>query len=328
MLIREFRARLVRYLSGMLEEAVPDGLTVEEPKNKKFGDLSTNAAMVLSPVMGKSPMEISSIITDGISDWEEVENIRTVRPGFINFDLREKFIIGALGEIGGQKEGYGTNNSGNGIRIHLEYVSSNPTGDLHIGHGRWGALGDAMANIYMANGYTVFREYYVNDYGSQAAKFAECAAALYLKHFGYKSGYPEDGYPPDAVSIAVDRLIETSGKIFIDEEGRLSETGAFKKKIINTMVDRIAETLEKMDVRFDNWFYESSLYREGNLQRILRFLKEKDLVYKDDEALWFRSSVYGDEKDRVVVRSGGEPTYFASDIMYYWEQTTTGMWTG
>jgi arginyl-tRNA synthetase len=324
MLLRDLRARLVKYISGRLAEDVPESLRVEEPRNRKFGDLSTNAAMVLSPVVRKSPMEISSVISDEISDWEEVENVRTVKPGFINFDLREKFLIDALAETGRQKEDYGTNDSGNGIRINLEYVSSNPTGDLHIGHGRWGALGDVLSNIYMANGYTVCREYYVNDYGSQAAKFAECAAALYLGHFGYESVYPEDGYPPEAVSIAVDRLIETSGNIFLDKEGRLSEPESFKKKIINTMVERIAETLEKMDVRFDNWFYESSLYRKGNFQRILRFLREKDLVYNNDDAVWFRSTGFGDEKDRVVVRSGGEPTYFASDIMYLEDKAGRG----
>jgi len=324
MLLRELRARLVKYISERLIEDVPESLTIEEPRNRKFGDLSTNAAMVISTLVRKGPMEISSVIADEISDWEEVENVRTVKPGFINFDLREKFLIDALAEISRTKKDYGINDSGNGVSINLEYVSSNPTGDLHIGHGRWGALGDILSNIYLANGYTVVREYYVNDYGSQASKFAECAAALYLEHFGYNSVYPEDGYPPEAVSIAVDRLVGKFGKVFLDRDGRLSESESFKKEIINIMVERIAWTLLKMDVRFDNWFYESSLYRKDNFQKILSFLRDKDLVYNNYDAVWFRSTAFGDEKDRVVVRSGGEPTYFASDIMYLQDKAARG----
>jgi len=319
MLLLMLKERLAGYLLKKHVKDIPEALTVEEPKNRRFGDLSTNAAMVLAPVIKMSPMDIAGMIkAEEICKWKEVEDIDIVTPGFINFNLKRQFLRGALAEIAGKKQEYGINDRGKGTSIQLEYVSSNPTGDLHIGHGRWGALGDSLANIYRANGYEVSREYYVNDYGTQAAKFAECASALYLKRNGMVLDYPEDGYPEEVVSIAVDRLIDKYGDKLIGRrrENCIKDPDAFKEETTDIMVGYIKETLQKMGVEFDSWFYESSLYREDNFKRILQELQGRDLVYHKDDALWFRSSKYGDEKDRVVIRSGGEPTYFASDIMY------------
>ncbi|MES0341680.1 MAG: arginine--tRNA ligase [Candidatus Humimicrobiaceae bacterium] len=313
MLIGDLKKKLIEYLINKLgDEARTNGIVIEEPRNKDFGDLSTNAAMVLAPVMKKSPIDIARIIVDeAISGWEEVEDISIAKPGFINFKLRINYLVGALKEIVKNGENYGKNGSGQGIMIQLEYVSSNPTGDLHIGHGRWGALGDSLANIYKANGYEVQKEYYVNDYGSQAEKFAQCAEALYLKHFKQDADYPEDGYPREIVAVAVQGLIEKHKDSFLS-----GNFAGFKQEIIKIMADHIGETLGMMGVEFDRWFYESSLYEEKNFEKKVKDLKEKDLVYENEGALWFRSSKYGDEKDRVVVRGDGNPTYFASDIMY------------
>jgi arginyl-tRNA synthetase len=219
--------------------------------------------------------------------------------------------VEVLKEIVKDRESYGENNSGRGVKVQLEYVSSNPTGDLHIGHGRWGALGDSLANIYKANGYKVQKEYYVNDYGSQAEKFAQCAKVLYLEHFKRKADYPEDGYPREIVAVAVQSLIEKHKDSFLS-----GDFTGFKQEIIKVMADHIGETLGMMGVEFDRWFYESSLYEEKNFEKRIKDLKARDLVYEDEGALWFRSSDYGDEKDRVVIRGDGNPTYFASDIMY------------
>jgi arginyl-tRNA synthetase len=313
MLIGDLKKKLIEYLINKLAgDARTNGIVIEEPRNKDFGDLSTNAAMVLAPVMKKSPMDIARIIKDeAISGWEEVEDISIAKPGFINFKLRSDYLAKVLKEIVKNGENYGKNGSGRGIMIQLEYVSSNPTGDLHIGHGRWGALGDSLANIYKANGYEVQKEYYVNDYGSQAEKFAQCAEALYLEHFKQDTYYPEDGYPREIVAVAVQSLIEKHKDSFLSG----NFTG-FKQEIIKIMADHIGETLGMMGVEFDRWFYESSLYEEKNFEKKVKDLKEKDLAYENEGALWFRSSKYGDEKDRVVVRGDGKPTYFASDIMY------------
>lgn len=321
MLTRKLKNRLIEYLNKRFKGEILNGIKIEEPRNRDFGDLSTNAAMVLAPVMKKNPMEIASIlINEAISGWEEVEDVSVVKPGFINFKLKSSYLIEALRQIVEDNENYGENDSGRKIKVQLEYVSSNPTGDLHIGHGRWGALGDALANIYKANGYDVQREYYINDYGSQAEKFTQCAAVLYLEYFNRKTGYPEDGYPREVVSIAVQKLIKEHRDSFLPEltegSGGIKDSARFKKDIIKIMASYIGETLEKMGVEFDEWFYESSLYRGANFDKTVKDLKSKDLVYEDDGALWFRSSRYGDEKDRVIVRGDGNPTYFASDIMY------------
>ncbi len=313
MLIGDLKKKLIEYLEKKLgDEARTGGIAIEEPRNKDFGDLSTNAAMVLAPVMKKSPMDIAQeIVDEAISGWKEVEDISIVKPGFINFKLRTGYLVKALKEIVKDRESYGKNTSGRGVKVQFEYVSSNPTGDLHIGHGRWGALGDVLANIYNANGYEVQKEYYVNDYGSQAEKFTQCAEALYLEHFGKKADYPEDGYPREIVAVAVQSLIEKHKDSFLS-----GDFTGFKQEIIKVMADHIGETLGMMGVEFDRWFYESSLYEGKNFEKRVKDLKARDLVYEDEGALWFRSSDYGDEKDRVVMRGDGNPTYFASDIMY------------
>ncbi len=313
MLIGDLKKKLIEYLEKKLgDEARTGGIAIEEPRNKDFGDLSTNAAMVLAPVMKKSPMDIAQeIVDEAISGWKEVEDISIVKPGFINFKLKPGYLVKALKEIVKDRESYGKNTSGRGIKVQFEYVSSNPTGDLHIGHGRWGALGDVLANIYNANGYEVQKEYYVNDHGSQAEKFTQCAEALYLEHFGKKADYPEDGYPREIVAVAVQSLIEKHKDSFLS-----GDFTGFKQEIIKVMADHIGETLGMMGVEFDRWFYESSLYEEKNFEKRVKDLKARDLVYEDEGALWFRSSDYGDEKDRVIIRGDGNPTYFASDIMY------------
>ncbi len=291
------------------------GITIEEPKDKKFGDLSTNAAMVLAPVLKRSPMDIAEDLKSGaISGWPEAESISIVKPGFINFNIKEDFLKVALAGVAREKEDFGKNTIGSEIKVQLEYVSSNPTGSLHIGHGRWGALGDSLANIYAANGFEVSREYYVNDHGSQAKNFAGCAWSLYLRHFNEICDYPEDGYPEEVVLLAVNRLIDKSGSGFLNTGKEITDT--FKKEAIKVMVSYISETLQSMGVKFDRWFYESSLYEDSNFDKVISELESKQVFYMSDGALWFRSEKFGDIKDRVVTRSDGNPTYFASDIMY------------
>jgi arginyl-tRNA synthetase len=166
LVINELKEKVYGYAESLkgVKAGDLDNLTIEEPKNKKFGDLSTNVAMVLAPVLKRDPVDIAGEFKDKvISGWSQVEDIDIVKPGFINFNLKQDFIKKALTEIVKKDEKYGFNKSGRGESVHFDYVSSNPTGDLHIGHGRWGALGDSLANVYSANGYKVFREYYVND---------------------------------------------------------------------------------------------------------------------------------------------------------------------
>ncbi|MDD5600489.1 MAG: arginine--tRNA ligase [Actinomycetota bacterium] len=328
MIINILRQRIQNYIKELIkDEHGINNLAVEEPKNEEFGDLSTNASMVLAPVLKENPLEIAEKLkSELISKFDEVEDISIAEPGFINFNLKDDFIKKALQEIVREKEKYGFNNSGKGISIQLEYVSSNPTGNLHIGHGRWGALGDSMSNIYKACGYDVFREYYVNDYGTQAEKFSECAQCIYLRHFGINTPYPESGYPEDVVSDAVERLLEKYNDRFIIEKngGKKVDGGSFRKEVIEIMVSQIRETLALMGVEYDRWFYESSLYENSNFEKVIEDLKERNLIYSKDGALWFRTSMFADDEDRVVIRKDGNPTYFASDILYLIDKVKRG----
>jgi arginyl-tRNA synthetase len=328
LIINILRQRIQNYIKELIkDEHGINNLAVEEPKNEEFGDLSTNASMVLAPVLKENPLEIAEKLkSELISKFDEVEDISIAEPGFINFNLKDDFIKKALQEIVREKEKYGFNNSGKGISIQLEYVSSNPTGNLHIGHGRWGALGDSLSNIYKACGYDVFREYYVNDYGTQAEKFSECAQCIYLRHFGINTPYPESGYPEDVVSDAVERLLEKYNDRFIIEKngGKKVDGGSFRKEVIEIMVSQIRETLALMGVEYDRWFYESSLYENSNFEKVIEDLKERNLIYSEDGALWFRTSMFADDEDRVVIRKDGNPTYFASDILYLIDKVKRG----
>lgn len=328
MIISILREKIYNYIKDPVKDKKGlNNLAVEEPKNEEFGDLSTNAAMVLAPLLKENPLDIAGKLKrEVISKFEQVKDASIAKPGFINFNLKDSFIKEALNEIIEKKEKYGFNYSGRGASIQLEYVSSNPTGNLHIGHGRWGALGDSLANIYGACGYNVFREYYVNDYGTQAEKFSECAECIYLKHFGGSTPYPEDGYPEKTVSAAVKRLIDNDRDRFIIVKNGRKEVDRepFRKEIIGTMVSHICRTLELMGVEYDRWFYESSLYENSNFQNMLTDLESRDLIYNKDGAVWFRTSLYTDDEDRVVIRKDGSPSYFASDILYMLDKVKRG----
>jgi len=293
-------------------------IKLEEPKNKEFGDLTTNAAMVLSSVFKKKPMELAEEIKSRIfADWGILENIEVASPGFINFNLKDSTIIKNLADIFTEGKDFGKNKSGSGIRIQIEYVSSNPTGNLHIGHGRWGVMGDVLSAVYEANGYDTVREYYVNDYGAQVKIFACCVKSLYLRKAGLEFAYPADGYPETTVDVVAEKLFKENGdKFILDRSKMLTDDAAIEKNAVEIMLSFIKNTLSSIGVEFDCWFTESSLYENNNFEKTISFLRDKDLSYEKDGALWFKSTNYGDDKDRVIVRSDGNPTYFASDIMY------------
>jgi arginyl-tRNA synthetase len=307
----------IQQLDDDAKEKVLASIKMDEPKNRDFGDIATNAAMVLAPVFKKNPIAIAQDIKDILAKWQEVEKIDIVRPGFINIVLKDYAIINKLSEIAQAGKDYGKNDSAQSLKIQIEYVSSNPTGHLHIGHGRWGALGDTLSNLYEQNGYDVCREYYVNDYGTQAENFAACVQCLYLKHFNLDLPYPENGYPPETIQVVSDQIIAETGDRFYDSAAScLKDEEHFKRYAIKIMVGLIQKSLSCMGVEFDVWFFESSLYKNENFEKVLKDLKKKDRVYEKDGALWFRSADFGDDKDRVLIRQDGAPTYFASDIMY------------
>ncbi|MBE3036721.1 MAG: arginine--tRNA ligase, partial [Candidatus Atribacteria bacterium] len=323
MIINTLRQKLLDDISVFLSEYKSGeygagGMSLQnimlgEPKNKDFGDLSTNAAMVLAPILKQKPMEIAKMLVDNmLSKWEILAEISIAAPGFINLAFSEGFIKNKLSEIPSSGSGYGSNESGKGIKIQIEFVSANPTGSLHIGHGRWGSLGDSLSNIYDANGYDVCREYYVNDFGAQIRNFASCLGCLYLRNIGKDAPYPEDGYPEELVKTVADEIFAARG----EKSPVKVDVTSIGREGIDIMISRIKNTLNSMGVEFDEWFRESTLYENSNFDRTMSDLKQKEIVYEKDGALWFKASQFGDDKDRVVIRSDGEPTYFASDILY------------
>lgn len=308
------------------DEKIIASVRLEEPKNREFGDLTTNAAMVLASKIGKKPSDLAILIKDEIfCRYDEIKEVNIAGPGFLNIKLKDSFLTEKIIEVFEKHESYGSNYLAEGRKIQIEYVSSNPTGNLHIGHGRWGVLGDILSKIYSLNGYDVCREYYVNDYGTQARIFAECVKSLYLEKFGLKYPYPEDGYPRETVSKVAGVLSEKFDDSFIRNKTTLEfDETSFFKNAIQIMISFISDTLKSIGVEFDVWFFESSLYEKDLFDKTLDFLKERGLTYKMDDALWFKSKDFGDDKDRVIIRKDGNPTYFASDIMYLMNKKERG----
>jgi arginyl-tRNA synthetase len=298
-----------------IEEYFKDVL-VERPKDIKYGDLATNIALIFAKKINKSPFEMAKHLSESIYFPDgEISKIEPAYPGFINFRFSKKFINSELYKIIEYKSEYGTNQTGDGKKINIEFVSANPTGPLHVGHGRWAALGDCLANIFRANSYEVIKEYYINDAGSQVELFCKSVLARCKELLNLASEFPEGGYPGDYVYDIAKTLIEKKGKNYF-----LKLTDEIEKDIclesIEIMTNIIKDTLRMMGIEFDIWFKESDLYASGLFNDVVDSLEKNKFIYSKDGAKWFISSEYGDDKDRVVVRKNGEPTYFGADIAY------------
>ena len=289
---------------------------VERSREKKYGDLATNTAFVFSKRINKSPIDLAHQLSERLYfPGGEITEIVPSHPGFINFKLSNKFINSELIKILELKSRYGTNYTGKGKKINLEFVSSNPTGPLHVGHGRWAAFGDCLSNIFEANGYEVIKEYYINDAGTQVELLGKSVLARCREILNIPSEFPEGGYPGKYVYDIAETLIEKKGKDYFSYQAdKIIKDICIQSTEI--MMGRIKETLEMMGVKFDIWFNESELYKTGLFNQVIDSLEKKNFIYFKDDAKWFVSSKYGDDKDRVVIRKTGEPTYFGADIAY------------
>ena len=289
---------------------------VERSREKKYGDLATNAAFVFSKRINKSPIDLAHQLSERLYfPGGEITDIVPSHPGFINFKLSNKFINSELTKILKLKSRYGTNQTGKGKRINLEFVSANPTGPLHVGNGRWAALGDCLVNIFEANGYKVIKEYYINDAGTQVELLGKSVLARCREILNIPSEFPEGGYPGKYVYDIAETLIEKKGKDYFSYQAdKIIKDICIQSTEI--MMGRIKETLEMMGVKFDIWFKESELYKSGLFKQVVDFLEKNEFIYIKNGAKWFISSQYGDDKDRVVIKKNGEPTYFGADIAY------------
>lgn len=293
----------------------------EIPRETNHGDYSTNIAMRLARELKQNPRQIAQNIVDKF-DFEKLHlaKCEVAGPGFINFFLDRKFLASVILLINEIQENYGKSDIGKNVKINIEFVSANPTGYLHIGHGRGAAYGDSLARIYEKIGYKVCREHYVNDAGNQIYNLAVSIYERYKELFGLPCQLGEDSYHgPEIIEIAK-KIKEEYGDKYLHQD----YVSDFKKIGVETLLAGLRKDLEDFNVRFDVWYSEQSLYDNGDVERTLKFLQENNFTYEKDGAIWLKSSEYGDEKDRVLVKSDGTLTYLAPDIAYHMNKLSRG----
>ena len=309
---------------GELAEGVLPPLIVEYPKDERHGDYTTNVAMTMASQTGKPPRAIAETIVRFIEDAEGIiERVEVAGPGFINFFLKEAYWHYFLREADQQGKRYGEGELGKGKRALVEFLSANPTGPLHIGHGRIAAFGDSLANLLEKVGYEVEREYYVNDRGTQMQLLGQSVYSRYAEAGGREVAFPPDGYQGDYIKGIAHAIKKEAGdKYLVPADQNI--INALGEKAADIILGWIKEDLERFRVRFDRWYREKDLYDSGLVPRLLDELRGKGYLYEDQGALWFKSTLFGDEKDRVVIRGNDATTYFASDIAYHKDKYDRG----
>ena len=300
-----------------------DQIVIEIPKDKSHGDYSTNVAMQLTRILKNNPRKIAEELLSAFDcEAASVESFEIAGPGFINFVIQKASLSQVITKVLEEQETYGHNNSGNGLKINVEYVSANPTGDLHLGHARGAAWGDSITRLLKASGYDVTREYYVNDAGNQIVNLGKSLQARYRECLGLDYTLPEDGYHGEDVKNIAIALVEKYNDQYKDEtEENLK---FFKEKGIAYELDKIRKDLDNFRVHFDVWSSEQKIRDDGKVEVALDVLAEKGYTYEQDGALWFATTHFGDDKDRVLRKTDGSYTYLVPDIAYHKDKLDRG----
>ena len=297
---------------------LPIEVVVERPKNRQHGDWSTNVAMQLAPKFDLSPRAFAELITGELKKISGVEGVEIAGPGFINLSVSAASVGSIAKVIVETGVSYGRGNQLAGVKLNLEFVSANPTGPIHMGGTRWAAVGDSLARVFEAQGAVVTREYYFNDHGAQIDRFAR---SLLAKAKGEAA--PEDGYGGDYIQEIADRVLaETAEDILNLPQDQSQE--AFRAAGVDLMFAEIRESLHDFGVDFDVYFHENSLYESGAVQKAIEKLRKLGHIFEEDGAVWLRSSTFGDDRDRVVIKSDGEAAYIAGDLAYYLDKRERG----
>jgi len=309
-------------------------IEVEIPKNESLGDVATTVAMTLTKTLKKPPKEIAEDILNAIKPSPPLlkggeeglgvfEKIEIAGTGFINFRFKKEYFFKNLGRLLSEGHSFLRTNIGKGKKIQVEFVSANPTGPLHIGHGRGAAVGNALSNLLQIAGFDVQREYYINDAGLQVKLLGQSVYARYQQMLGNNVPFPENGYKGDYIEAISEEIIKKAGDKYhnspFEECGDFFTNYAYKM-----MLDDIEEDLKDFGIVFDRWQSEKELYERDKVKDSLNTLRYKDFLYERDDALWFSSTRFGDDKDRVVVKKDGDYTYFASDIAYHKDKLDRG----
>jgi arginyl-tRNA synthetase len=304
---------------GALASATLPEVVIEHPQNPEHGDFASGLPLKLARSMRMSPMTIAAEISEHIVPPPQIERYWVAAPGFINFTLREDWLRRQVELVLAAGESYADIEQGEGKRVQLEYVSVNPTGPLHVGHGRGAVLGSTLANVLAASGYSMEREYYINDLGSQIANFGHSLYARYQQCLGRETELPSDGYHGHYMIDLAKEIVQEEGDRFLlmpesEAASQLGEIG------IARVLEGIKEDLKLLNVDFDVWFSERSLYQGKQYKRVMDLFRSGGYIAEKEDATWFVSTSLGEDKDNVLVRSDGSPTYFASDVAYHYNK--------
>lgn len=294
-------------------------IVVEIPKKRENGDFSSNVAMQLTKILGDNPRNIANKITDVMANNKEIEKLDVAGPGFINIYLKDEYVFSGISKVIEENDNYGKSNFGKNKKINIEFVSANPTGILHLGTARGAAYGSNLANIMSYAGFDVTKEYYINDAGNQINNLGISVRERYKGLCGIKETMPEDGYyGSEIIDIAKDIKEKY-------EDKKLDETIDFFKEIaVDYLLNIIKTDLSNFGVTFDVWTSEKKIRAKGRIEESLRILDEKGLVFEQDDAKWLKTTVYGDDKDRVLVKADGSLTYLVPDIAYHLDKFDRG----
>lgn len=320
-------AALAAKREGKISFETLPSFVLEKPRDRTHGDYAVNLAMALTKQAKMNPRAIAEALIEYFNrDETYVADMSIAGPGFINMSLDPAWHEQVIPEVLSEGANYGRSSYGNHKRVQVEFVSANPTGIPHMGNARGAALGDTIATLLDAAGYDVEREYYVNDAGNQIAKFGDSLDARYLQALGQKVDFPEDGYHGQDITETIAGYVELHGEELLSLESDKRKE-ILVEYALSEKLRVIREDLERFGVKYDNWFFESSLYESGAVQKTMDQLRERGLIYEKDGASWLAATKYGEEKDEVMVRQNGTPTYFAADIAYHLNKYERGFET-
>ena len=331
-MVKEVENKLYEAIENAVKSAIENGdlpqadipkFIIEKPADKKNGDFSSNIAMAGARTFHGAPRMIAEAIVKNFSlDGGYIDRCEIAGPGFINFYLSDKYYSDVLKDIVASGDSYGRSNYGEGKRILVEFVSANPTGPMHIGNARGGAIGDCLASVLDAAGYDVQREFYVNDAGNQIEKFATSLEVRYLQECGKDVELPEDAYHGEDITVHARNFFSEVGDKYAECDSQ-ERRDALVAYALPKNIAGLEADLGKYRIKYDKWFRESTLHKDGSVQKVIEALKERGVTYEQDGALWFKASEFGNDKDIVLIRANGIPTYIVPDIAYHYNKLVT-----
>ena len=303
---------------NLIADAEPGDTAVERPQNPGHGDYASSLPLKLAKPLKKNPMEIANVLAEYLKKDEILDDVVVANPGFLNFVLSSRWLQNQVDQILSNPESYGVTSAGKDKKFQIEYISANPTGRLHVAHARGAVIGSTLASVLKAAGSDVEQEYYLNDAGAQIDKFHRSLTARYLQSLGNNVDMPEDSYPGEDVIAIAEKIRDSGNRVY--DTSNPEEILDLGRVGIALMIEGIKEDIESLKINFDSWFSEQSLFENGQFEKCMTVLTEMGYVYEKDGATWLLNTKLGEEKDNVLIRSNGTPTYFSTDIAYHYNK--------